>query len=174
MSVREARDLVNIAKDTASRAFRELEAKGFLKRNVCGSFNWKAKQATTWILTTYEFDDQPASKEFARWVPEKKNHGPNSMTRCPGSRTLKAIIEHLWSVCVLRLGPWTKFGLFLGPNPRHPYSLPCHAQFLGLCATPESSVAGCVETPHIAARPATRLAAQSLILFQILLGGVGR
>lgn len=162
MSVREARDLVNIAKDTASKALKELEAKGFIKRNVCGSFNWKAKQATTWILTTYEFDEKPATKDFARWLPEKKNHGPKSGTRCPGSRTPRALIEHFCPVSVLHLGPWAKFKRFYGPNPRHAYSLPCHAQFQGLCDTPQSSFAGCVETPHIAARPAIRLAVLDL------------
>jgi DNA-binding transcriptional regulator YhcF (GntR family) len=47
LSVREAAHFANIGKDTASKCFHELEAKGFIRRNVCGSFNWKLKQATT-------------------------------------------------------------------------------------------------------------------------------
>ena len=33
--------------------FHELEEKGFIKRHVCGSFNWKLRHATTWILTEF-------------------------------------------------------------------------------------------------------------------------
>jgi hypothetical protein len=39
LSVREAAELVHIAKDTASKSFHELEEKGFVRRHVCGSFN---------------------------------------------------------------------------------------------------------------------------------------
>ena len=74
LSVREAAKLVHIAKDTASNCFHELEAKGFIRRNVCGSFDWKRKHATTWILTEHAFGDQLATKEFASWTPEKSEH----------------------------------------------------------------------------------------------------
>jgi hypothetical protein len=109
MSVREAAFLVHIAKDTASKAFYELEKKGFIKRNVCGSFNWKLKHATTWILTEFDLGDAPATKEFARWRPENSEPGPNSGTSCPRSGTLSG--EFLWLApeSVLDLGPWAQF-----------------------------------------------------------------
>ena len=83
MSVREAARLIHVAKDTAAKSFNELEAKGFIRRNVCGSFDWKLRHATTWILTEYEFNDRPASKDFASWSPEKSETGPNAGTDCP-------------------------------------------------------------------------------------------
>lgn len=129
LSVREAARLLHIAKDTASKAFKELEEKGFVKRNVCGSFNWKRRHATTWILTEYEFDDEPATKEFARWRAERKKFSPKSRTRCPGIRTPRAKIERFLLSCVPDLGQWTAFTRFFGPKLRHAYSLPCHAQF---------------------------------------------
>jgi hypothetical protein len=129
LSVREAARLLHIAKDTASKAFKELEAKGFVKRHVCGSFNWKRKHATTWILTEYDFQEEPATKEFARWRPERKKSGPKSRTRCPGIRTPRARIEQFLLSCVPDLGQWTVFTELFGPSLRHAYSLPCHAQF---------------------------------------------
>ncbi len=174
LSVREAAGLLHVAKDTAGKAFKELEAKGFIRRNVCGSFNWKAKQATTWVLTNYEFKEEPATKEFARWMPEKKIHGPKPVTHCPGSRTLRALLDRICSVSVLHLGPWTKFRLVFGPNQRHAYSLPCHAQIQGPRDTLQSSVAGCVETSHIAAQTATRLAVRLTVLLLAIVGGISR
>lgn len=109
MSVREAAELVHIAKDTATKAFHELEEKGFIRRAVCGSFNWKLRHATTWILTAYPVGETSATKEFARWSPNQKSEsGPNSGTDCPGSGTLvskflKGALER-----VLLLGPWSQ------------------------------------------------------------------
>ncbi len=151
LSVREAARLLHIAKDTASKAFWELEAKGFVKRHVCGSFNWKLKHATTWILTAYEFGDEPATKEFARWRPERKNDGPISRTHCPGVRTPKTSIEHTWPSRVPDLGQWTLFRQFIGPNSRHAYSLPCHAQKYSFHSLPRAHSIGSAETPNIAA-----------------------
>ncbi len=109
LSVREAARLVNIAKDTATKAFHELEAKGFIRRNVCGSFNWKLKHATTWILTEHPFGDQLATKEFTRWVPQKEILGPKPGTRCPKPGTTgRRFRQHPYLIVPL-LGPWTRF-----------------------------------------------------------------
>ena len=129
LSVREAARLLHIAKDTASKALTELEAKGFIKRHICGSFNWKRRHATTWILTEHDLGDEPATKEFARWRAARKKAGPKTRTICPGMRTLATRIESFWHRCVPDLGQWTAFTGFFGPNLRHAYSLPCHAQF---------------------------------------------
>ena len=129
LSVREAARLLHIAKDTATKALKELEDKGFIKRNVCGSFNWKLKHATTWILTEHDLGDEPATKEFASWRAERKKAGPKSRTRCAGNEDAWSRNRVILASCVLDLGQWTAFTGFFGPNPWHAYSLPCHAQF---------------------------------------------
>ena len=109
LSVREAARLVHIAKDTASSAFHELEAKGFIRRHVCGSFNWKLKHATTWILTEHPFNDQPATKDFTRWTPEKSESDPNPGTNCPKGGPPRGQTARLVALFVLALGPWAPF-----------------------------------------------------------------
>ena len=73
LSVREAADRLNIADNTANKAFKELEEKGFIKPKQKGSFNWKKRHATLWILTEFEFNEQLATKDFMRWQPQEKN-----------------------------------------------------------------------------------------------------
>ncbi len=109
MSVREAARLLHIANDTATKAFRELEAKGFIRRNVCGSFNWKIRHATTWILTEHAFADQLATKEFASWRPENLENGPNPKTRCPRIATVSRNDHAISLLGVLDLGPAPSF-----------------------------------------------------------------
>lgn len=108
LSVREVARLVHIAKDTATKAFHELEDKGFIRRNVCGSFNWKLKHATTWILTEHTFNDQPATKDFARWTPEKSEPGPDPGTDCPKQETQQGLASTLASLIVSILGLWAQ------------------------------------------------------------------
>jgi hypothetical protein len=109
LSVREVACLVHIAKDTASKCFHELVAKGFIRRNVCGSFNWKLRHATTWILTEHPFEDQPATKDFMRWSPQKSETGPYPGTNCPKARTKAGRFRCIAAVIVPDLGPWTRF-----------------------------------------------------------------
>jgi hypothetical protein len=106
MSVREAARLLYIAKDTATKCFHELEAIGFIKQNICGSFNWKRKHATTWILTEHTFGDQVATKEFASWVPKKSEVGPKRGRRCPKRGTDPPRFRSIHHLSVPALGPW--------------------------------------------------------------------
>lgn len=108
LSVREAAQLVNIAKDTSSKSLHELEDKGFIRRHICGSFDWKFKHATTWILTEHPLDGQLATKEFASWSPEKSEPGPNSGTRCPSPRTESRRFRSIRLLSVPPLGLWTR------------------------------------------------------------------
>ena len=108
MSVREAARALHIAKDTATRTFHELEEKGFIKRHVCGSFNWKLRHASTWILTEFALGETPPSKEFARWRPNSEA-GPKRGTSCPHSGTPDAKFSGRSLRAVLGLGPWTLF-----------------------------------------------------------------
>jgi len=109
MSIREAARLLHVAKDTATKAFRELEAKGFIRRNICGSFNWKIRHATTWILTEHAFGDHLATKEFARWQSENLKAGPNPAMRCPRIGTVSNRIHVIRLLGVLDLGPSALF-----------------------------------------------------------------
>ena len=105
MSVREAARLLHVAKDTATKAFRELEHKGFIKCKQCGSFNLKEGHASTWTLTEHPLPGEFATKEFASWRPENLESGPNSETRCPRIGTLNKIYPAIWLLGVLDLGP---------------------------------------------------------------------
>lgn len=109
MSVREAARLIHVAKDTAGHSFRELEEKGFLKRNVCGSFNWKLRHATTWFLTEHPCGCEPSTKEFARWGPKNSEPGPNSGTGCPNAGTRGGRFRRLSCLPVPSLGPSARF-----------------------------------------------------------------
>lgn len=87
MSVREAARRLHIAKDTATKAFRELERKGFIRCHQRGSFHWKLRHASTWILTEHPLGDALAAKDFAHWTGEKTEPGPDQGTHRPKSRT---------------------------------------------------------------------------------------
>lgn len=75
LSVRGAAELLNIHKDTAAKAFSELEEKGFIRAKTKGSFSQKVRHATTWILAEYEYAGQLATKNFMSWraADEKQN-----------------------------------------------------------------------------------------------------
>lgn len=73
LSIREAAKRLGIADNTASKAFKELEEKGFIKSKQKGSFKWKTRHATSWILTEFEYNNQLATKDFMRWQPQEKN-----------------------------------------------------------------------------------------------------
>lgn len=108
LSVREAARLVHVAKDTASKALHELETKGFIKRRLCGSFNFKLRHATTWILTEFGLDGSPPTKEFFSWRPENPEGGPKSGPSCPKPRTGVAEFCRMKLQSVLNLGPWAQ------------------------------------------------------------------
>ena len=108
LSVREAARLVHVAKDTATKCFYELEATGFIRRNVCGSFNWKARHATTWILTEHPLGDEDATKNFMRWTPEKSEAGPDPGTICPKRGTSGGRFRKMRRLAVLNSGPWSR------------------------------------------------------------------
>ena len=71
LSVREAAKRLDVASNTASKAFKELEEKGFIKVKQKGHFGYKIRHATSWILTEFEYNGQTATKDFMRWKPDK-------------------------------------------------------------------------------------------------------
>jgi len=96
LSIREAAELLKCHKDTASKAFRELDDRGFVRSHIKGAFKLKVRHATTWILTEYRYDDQPPTKEFMKWKPapqkqklvlSNRTDGPNKPDRSRLNRT---------------------------------------------------------------------------------------
>jgi hypothetical protein len=84
LSIREAAELLNCHKDTAAKAFRDLEDRGFIRVRVRGAFNVKQRIATTWILTEYRYDDQPPTKQFMKWKPAPEKQKPVLIDRTDG------------------------------------------------------------------------------------------
>ena len=66
-SVREGRDLLGCSVNTISRYFDELVDKGFLKVKEKGSFSYKKRHASTWIITSDEYNHQK-SRDFKYWI----------------------------------------------------------------------------------------------------------
>jgi len=113
LSVRRAATLLGVNKDTAARAFKFLEHRGFIRPRQKGSFQWKTDAgetaggpATTWILTEFEFAGQLATKNFMAWRPtaenlawtptlaEKKKRGPtlgDKLSPKTGQQTASAV-----------------------------------------------------------------------------------
>ncbi|MCC0007828.1 MAG: GntR family transcriptional regulator [Hyphomicrobiaceae bacterium] len=89
-SVRELAAELHGGKDTIRTALDDLIAKGFIKRAQKGSFNFKLRHATTWILTEENLGDETATIEFLRWqAAENLEPGtqPSTSGTHPGTRT---------------------------------------------------------------------------------------
>ncbi len=71
-SVREGRDLLGYSLNTISRYFNELEVKGFLKVKEKGSFSYKKRHASTWIITSDEYYHQK-TRDFKHWKKTDRN-----------------------------------------------------------------------------------------------------
>ena len=62
-----------LQKDTAGRAFKELQEKGFLVLTTPGSFSRKVRHATEWRLTAQFHEKEGTTKEFMRWKPQERS-----------------------------------------------------------------------------------------------------
>ena len=71
-SVREGRDLLGYSMNTVARYFDELVDKGFLRIKEKGSFSYKKRHATTWIITSDEYNNQK-SRDFKHWIKTDRN-----------------------------------------------------------------------------------------------------
>ncbi len=79
MSVLDAARLLGCHKDTAFKALRELEEKGWIREERKGSFHWKTDATGRKFrpATTYRITNQPvglgvdikATKEYMKWKP---------------------------------------------------------------------------------------------------------
>lgn len=70
-SVREAADYLGVSNATATRAFWELQRKGFIVAMQVGRLGVTGEgKATTWRLTELGWSGDPRpSKEFLKWTP---------------------------------------------------------------------------------------------------------
>lgn len=78
-SVRDAAAECALNKDTASRAFKELEARGFIEETRHGGLSKKTRIASEWRLTAFKCDLTGAFKTCAfmhRGGPEFSSHTP--------------------------------------------------------------------------------------------------
>ena len=69
LSIRRASERCNIARDTASRAFSDLEERGFVDCVTRGAFSRKSMHASEWRLTWWPCDvtGELSSKRFMNW-----------------------------------------------------------------------------------------------------------
>ena len=71
LSLEEANKRLGMAKDTALRAQRKLEGKGFIRMTKRGGFHQRL--ATTWALTDEPVPPTPPSHDYKQWRPKKKS-----------------------------------------------------------------------------------------------------
>lgn len=107
LSARDAADRCNINKDTASQAFRELVAHGFIECVTPGGFSRKVRHATEWRLTQYRCDVTGAlpAKTFVRWRPQVQNTVPKEGQDGPKAGTVDGFIRAISASSVLKPGP---------------------------------------------------------------------
>ncbi len=62
VSMTEAARLLGLGKTTVTRAFRELESKGFIVKTKQGQ--WYGRLASEWLLTDKPFNNRPATNDW--------------------------------------------------------------------------------------------------------------
>lgn len=67
LSCREAANLCNVSKNTASKAFKDLQERGFLAVGVYSSFTCKYKRATRWSITHERLKDNPPTHQWKKY-----------------------------------------------------------------------------------------------------------
>jgi DNA-binding transcriptional MocR family regulator len=76
MSVRQGAKLIGCNKDTAAKAIKELEEKGWIRLMEKGRFDQKTnKTASLWRITNQPIGmgvDTPETKEYMSWRPPEK------------------------------------------------------------------------------------------------------
>lgn len=108
LSVREIVDELHCSKDSASAALGELEEKGFIKCAQRGSFHYKIRHASTWILTEEGLNNELATKDFVHWRAPEKKTGPRSGTDGPIPSTEDENKDRLKMQTVPKQGPTRK------------------------------------------------------------------
>lgn len=84
LSIRSAARRLSVAGNTAAKAFRELEAHGFIRAARRGAFHLKIRHATSWVLTEFELAGKLATRDFMRWELPPENQKPASAVKTNG------------------------------------------------------------------------------------------
>jgi hypothetical protein len=100
LSVREAAARLNCSRMTADRALHDLVDRGFIRARQNGSFSWKQRHATQWVLAEFPFAGALPTKDFMLWQPdEKQNTGlPQGQTGLPQGQkaTTTGLKQAIW------------------------------------------------------------------------------
>ena len=70
LSYEEAAKLLHLSKSTIKRGFKDLEAKGFIKKTRKGE--WYGRQATLWALTDKVLKHDLPTNDWKHWTPGEK------------------------------------------------------------------------------------------------------
>lgn len=81
LSMTEAARLLGLGKTTVTRAFRELEGKGFIVKTKQGQ--WYGRLASEWRLTDKPFNDSPATNDWKQ--PRQKPIEEHAVRRLKAS-----------------------------------------------------------------------------------------
>jgi len=76
MSAREAGRRLGVGKTKGWAALRALAERGFIRPRVAGTFQFKLRHATKWVLTEFDFAGQRATRDFMRWCPSPEIQKP--------------------------------------------------------------------------------------------------
>jgi hypothetical protein len=88
LSCREGAKKLKSCKDTASKAFKELIATGFIKVTVESAFNMKQRKARRWALTRHPMKSGISpTNDWRDWKAENSENGRQERTESPASRT---------------------------------------------------------------------------------------
>jgi DNA-binding transcriptional MocR family regulator len=108
VSVRDAANALHVTTNTASRAFRELQEKGFIIAEHIGTFDTSKggkNRATEWRLTFLPSSSassfggaKPATKEFMRWQSDADNFPVYDGRSCRQKREAKKTVSKNASV----------------------------------------------------------------------------
>jgi hypothetical protein len=74
LSCREVAELMNVSKNTAARAFRELLDRGLVRIGQDSSFTVKTRLSRRWRLTHESVDRSPPTNEWRAWGSPKKQN----------------------------------------------------------------------------------------------------
>lgn len=91
-SCRQASLVTGTSKDTAARAFKELESKGFIKATRKSGFNMKNRTSRRWALTCWPHPLGTApTNDWRLWKGEKSESGTKAGTDGQAERTDEAV-----------------------------------------------------------------------------------
>lgn len=78
LSERMAAERLGVAQNTAKKALEELQDKGFIRVCRKGSFSWKTRHATTWIITEYPAQGALPTGDYQQWKPAHEKQNPDA------------------------------------------------------------------------------------------------